>query len=161
MIRPQRPEKRRIADSARITGAGAGIPGLIEVASASTGQWFARVPKTMGRAPDVTPSPSLRIALADRLGRCQGLEEHRLALSVYFVEAVVLQGRVAVLVEPVGPQHRMAVLDGEQSLQHRRLAVSLGAQAGDRLKPELHRLIAVDRVRVRVGRPVLGLVGSQ
>src|SRR3954468_16088481 len=96
------------------------------------------------------------------LRRClDRLLERRVAGRADLVHAVVGEGRVAVLVERVRAQNGVGVLGVEQSLQDGGLVVALVAEALDRVEAELHGLIAVDRVRIRMRVVVLGLVGLQ
>ena len=48
-----------------------------------------------------------------------------------------------------------------RAFEHGRLAVALRPEALDRVEPELHHLVAVDRVRVGIRRAVLGLVRGE
>src|SRR5690242_21260268 len=102
MIRPQRPIHLRTAASGRT--AAAGILGVKELAST----WSVR---SMERAPDAPPPHYLQRQVSEHLRRRQRLEEDGLAGRVDLVQAVGLQRRVAVLVEPIGAKHRIAVRD--------------------------------------------------
>src|SRR3954453_8977216 len=79
------------------------------------------------------------------------IEAERSVLDL--VRAVVGQRRVAVLVDRVGAEHALAVLGGEQRLEHVGLVAGLGAL--DRVQGQVHRLVAVDRVRAGLDLAVL------
>src|SRR5690349_1161628 len=74
------------------------------------------------------------------------------------VEAVVSVRRIAVLIDAVGAEDALAVLGREQLLDHSLTIVALVAGAVDRVEGKAHRLVAVQRVRVRVLVAVCGLV---
>src|SRR4051794_28957296 len=91
--------------------------------------------------------------------RLEDLVEYQLA-ALDAVGAVVGQRGVAVLVDRVLPEDRVAVLDLEEGVDDRLAVVALVAGVLDRQQGDLHRLVAVDRVRLGV-RAVLGLVGLE
>src|SRR6185437_12979197 len=66
--------------------------------------------------------------------------------------------RIAVLIDAVGAEDARAVLGREQLLDHGLAIVALVAGALDRVEGKAHRLIPVQRVRVRVLVAVGGLV---
>src|SRR5215212_11952442 len=103
-----------------------------------------------GRGPgaEFHPLPATRTSGASLVGRClDGLVELQLA-AVDRVDAVVREGRVAVLVDGVRAEHAGAILRLEDRLQHVRLLARAGALDG--VQREAHGLIAVDGVRIRV-----------
>src|SRR4051794_28138230 len=75
--------------------------------------------------------------------RLDRLVERQLAV-VDLVDAVVREGRIAVLVDRVGAEHALAILRGEQRLED--LLLVARACALDGVEREVHRLVAVDRV---------------
>src|SRR5215207_1640498 len=94
------------------------------------------------------PPPAARTSGSVLVGRClDGLVELQLA-AVDRVDAVVREGRVAVLVDRVGAEHAGAILGVEDRLQHVLLLAGLGAL--DRVQGQAHGLIAVDGVRIGV-----------
>src|SRR5262249_62054818 len=84
------------------------------------------------------PPPRYPLSVRDGLRRGERLDEHGLTVGADLVQAVRLQRRVAVLVEPVGAEHRRARLDREHGAQDGRLVVALGTMLLDRVHPDLH-----------------------
>src|ERR1700743_2668192 len=103
-----------------------------------------------GAADTAAPSNLSYSKLRDGLRRGDRLQEDGVARRTDLVETVRLQGRVPVLVEPVGAEHGIAILDREQRLEHVGAVVPIGSQARDRVEPELHRLVTVDGIRIGV-----------
>src|SRR5437764_14645686 len=110
-----------------------------ERAAATTGVWAARA---------VAVAASMAILRLLRRAGVDHLVEDDNAVT-HLVEAVVGQRRVAVLVDAVGAQDALAVLRLEHLVDDRLAVVAVHAGALDRVEHELHRLVAVDRVRVR------------
>src|SRR5256885_8792235 len=90
-------------------------------------------------------------------GGLDDLIETELAV-IDLVQAVVGGGRIAVLIDAVGTEDALTVLGREQLLDHSLAIVALVPGALDRVERKAHRLVAVQRVRVRVLVAVGGLV---
>src|SRR3954470_14254922 len=103
--------------------------------------------------------PSIRLCAAAAYGLCglAGLRLDRLVelqlAVVDAVGAVIGERRVAVLVDRVVAEHALAVLGREEGLLDIGLLPGLGTLDG--VEGQLHRLIAVERVRIRVLHAVL------
>src|SRR3954452_24180201 len=95
------------------------------------------------------------MVLALRLGLDHLVEYELAALDA--IRAVVGERRVAVLVDRVLAEDRVAVLDLEERVDHCLAVVALVARVLDREQSDLHRLVAVDRVGLGL-RAVLRLV---
>src|SRR5215208_6751008 len=113
-----------------------------------------------GRGPGAEISAPGRSSVRSVLvGRClDGLVERQLA-ALDRVDAVVREGRVAILVDGVRAEHAGAILRLEDRLQHVRLLARAGALDG--VQREAHGLVAVDGVRVGVLLAVLLLEVSE
>src|SRR5215211_6165611 len=85
------------------------------------------------------------------------LAEHEFAV-LDVVDAVVGERRVAVLVDVVGSERRLAALRLEQRVDERLLVGAVLGQLLAGVEDQAHRLVAVDGVRVNVLDPVLRLV---
>src|SRR3954449_10088947 len=114
---------------------------------------------------DYLPGAEFSLARAQRPAVAVLLDHHCLVedqLAVlHQVATELVDGRIAVLVDRVGAEHALLALRLEHLLDDRRAVAALGTGALHRIEPEAHRLVAVDRVRLR-RTPVLGLeVGEE
>src|SRR4051812_42845932 len=96
-----------------------------------------------GRARGPARLPGRRSARRRRLDR---LVELQLA-ALDLVQTVVGERGVAILVDGVRAEHALAVLRVEDGLED--LLLGAVARALDRVQGEVHRLVAVDGVRLR------------
>src|SRR5215208_3048160 len=131
----------------------AGLAGTVAASMVSVASQNGRGPGAEISAPGRS---SVRSVL---VGRClDGLVERQLA-ALDRVDAVVREGRVAILVDGVRAEHAGAILRLEDRLQHVRLLARAGALDG--VQREAHGLVAVDGVRVGVLLAVLLLEVSE
>src|SRR4051794_2245758 len=145
---PKRLIASRITSPRRRTRRGGGLVGA-EAASIGTVE-VTPAEGTAGAAP--SPVPASCLLLRDDLLlvlRHSCLDR---------VEAVVRERRVAVLVDRVRPDDRLAVLRVEERLDDGGAIVGLGAGALQRVEGQSHRLVPVDPVRVDRLDVVRGLV---
>src|SRR3954465_15341455 len=116
--------------------------------------WLVSVRKASGR-----PGGSPAGRTDSLLLRLDDLVEGQLA-ALDPVSTVIAEGRVAVLVDRVGPQHGLTVLDLEERVDDRLAVVALVPGVLDGLESDAHRLVAVDRVGLGVGAVLRLVVGE-
>src|SRR5215216_327601 len=147
------------ATTSEVLGFSRAASGAIPAASNFPQAWLAE-----GDGPEARPQfplanvtdPAVRIEGSAALG----LDRlHELQLTVLdLVETVVRQRGVAVLVDVVRTENAVATLGVlQQLLPHRLTVVGLVASALQRVERQLHGLVAVDGIRVRLIDAVLRL----
>src|SRR3954465_6866673 len=131
-------------------GAPAGVSGIDAASMERDPSGLDRSRRPAGRRP-VLGAPPLAVRMLRSWSgaglRLQDLAEDELA-ALHDVRAVVRQRGVAVLVDRVAAEDGVAVLDLVERVDHRLAVVALVARVLDRQQRDLHRLVAVDRVRL-------------